>query len=106
MTRHKRLVGAAAALLLWATVLTGGADGVNTANSSGVFVSPSNIDSARGSIRLYEAQTGALLRTVLESGGPGQIQGLTLGKHGDVYGSFFDSHLNSGGQVLRISKPG
>lgn len=70
---------------------------------SGSFVTPSNIDSTSGTIRLYDSSTSSLQKTINQVSGRGQIQGLTLGPDGNIFGSFFNSATNTNGQILRIS---
>ena len=100
----------ASLLLVAACVLglaTASSPGVSAASTpGGAFVTPSNPDPSTGSIRLHDVETGALLKTLFKSGSPGQVQGLTLGPDGAIYGSFFDSGPNTDGQVLRIPQPG
>jgi DNA-binding beta-propeller fold protein YncE len=98
------ILGVAALVLAW--ILVASASAKSTAEPAGVFMAPSNLDSANGTIRLYDSSSGSHLRTLLPLGGYGQIQGLTLGPDGALYGSFFDSLNNSDGQILRLTVAG
>jgi DNA-binding beta-propeller fold protein YncE len=61
---------------------------------------------SNGQILEYDSRTGAYLGVFAPSQGTSQIQGLTRGPDGALYGSYFDTSSNTDGRVLRIGPGG
>ena len=59
-----------------------------------------------GQVLEYDSRTGAYVGVFAPSQGASQIQGLTRGPDGALYGSYFDTNSNTDGRVLRISPGG
>ncbi len=92
---------AIAALLLCAVTVA------NATNLQSFFVPANDGTSAsNGQILQYDSRTGAYLGVFAASQGASQIQGLTRGPDGSLYGSYFDTNTNTDGRVLRIRTDG
>jgi DNA-binding beta-propeller fold protein YncE len=72
------------------------------------FVTPANDGSTatNGQVLAFESRSGAFQGVIAASQGSSQIQGLTRGPDGALYGSYFDTISNTNGRVLRITPDG
>jgi len=72
------------------------------------FIVPVNDSSTAtdGKILQFDSRAGAFVKVVASNQGSSQIQGLTLGPDGYIYGSYFNSISNNDGRVLRINPIG
>lgn len=73
-----------------------------------LFIAPANDTSTAtaGQVRAFNSLTGVFEGVVAPAQGNSQIQGLTRGPDGSLYGSYFDSRSNIDGRVLRIKPDG
>jgi streptogramin lyase len=61
---------------------------------------------SNGQILEFDSRTGDYVGIAAASQGVSQIQGMTLGPDGSLYGSYFDTNTNTDGRVLRIRPDG
>jgi DNA-binding beta-propeller fold protein YncE len=72
------------------------------------FFVPANdgTTATNGQVLQFDSRTGAFGGVLAPSQGVSQIQGLTFGPDGSLYGSYFDTNSNTDGRVLRIRPDG
>jgi DNA-binding beta-propeller fold protein YncE len=72
------------------------------------FIVPANDTSTAtdGQVLAFDSRSGAFAGVVAPNQGVSQIQGLTRGPDGSIYGSYFDTKTNADGRVLRIRQDG
>ncbi len=81
----------------------------STSQSNSEFsIVPANDGTAttNGQVLHFDSRTGAFSGTLAQSQGISQIQGLTYGPDGFLYGSYFDTVTNTDGRVLRVGLTG
>jgi len=95
-----------AVVLSLALALAGTATASTTTLQS-LYLPDNNATTAsNGQILEYDSRTGAYIGISAASQGVSQIQGLTRGPDGALYGSYFDTNSNTDGRILRIRRDG
>lgn len=102
----RRSRGGATVFALGAFALLGSC--ASHAASIKAFLVPANDGSTatNGQILEFDSRAGAYVGVAVASQGVSQIQGLTRGPDGSLYGSYFDTNTNTDGRVLRIRPDG
>lgn len=104
--RTRRPRGGATVFAVAAFALLGSC--ASHAASIKAFLVPANDGSTatNGQILEFDSRTGAYVGVAGASQGVSQIQGMTRGPDGSLYGSYFDTDTNTDGRVLRIRSDG
>ena len=100
----RRIASLGGALLILSASLAGSADAAVIQS----FFAPGNgaTSATTGQVLEFDSRTGSYLAVFAGSQGGSQIQGLTRGPDGSLYGSYFDANTSSNGRVLRIRPDG